>query len=279
MTDALRLPSGPVDLAAIPTDAAPGFDEGKEAGKAALYAMGDELADLQERLFAEGTAGGTRSLLLVLQGMDTSGKGGTLRHTVGLMDPQGVRITSFKAPTEEELAKDFLWRIRRALPGCGYVGVFDRSHYEDVLIARVRELAPAEEIEGRYDLINEFEKELVDSGTAVVKCMLHISAAEQKKRLLARLDHADKHWKFNPGDIDERQRWRDYQEAYQLALERTNTEQAPWHVIPADKKWYRNLAVGRLLLATLRGMDPQWPKADFDVAEQRRRLEQEDPIQ
>ena len=279
MTDALRLPSGPVDLAAIPTDAAPGFDEGKEAGKAALYAMGDELADLQERLFAEGTAGGTRSLLLVLQGMDTSGKGGTLRHTVGLMDPQGVRITSFKAPTEEELAQDFLWRIRRALPGCGYVGVFDRSHYEDVLIARVRELAPAEEIEGRYDLINEFEKELVDSGTAVVKCMLHISAAEQKKRLLARLDHADKHWKFNPGDIDERQRWRDYQEAYQLALERTNTEQAPWHVIPADKKWYRNLAVGRLLLATLRGMDPQWPKADFDVAEQRRRLEQEDPIQ
>jgi PPK2 family polyphosphate:nucleotide phosphotransferase len=278
MTDDLRLPPGPVDLASIPTDATPGFTGDKEAGNTELATMGEELAELQERLFAEGVSGGTRSVLLVLQGMDTSGKGGTLRHTVGLMDPQGVRITSFKAPTEEELAQDFLWRIRRALPPCGLVGVFDRSHYEDVLIARVRGLAPPEEIERRYDAINEFESELVESGTHVVKCMLHISPEEQKERLRSRLKHPDKHWKFNPGDIDERARWADYRRAYEIALERTGTEHAPWHVVPADRKWYRNLAIGRLLLTTLRSMDLQWPAADFDVAEQRRRLEHEDPV-
>jgi len=279
MSDDLRIPAGPVDLSAVPTDETPGFDGDKEAGEAALHAMGEELADLQERLFAEGRSDGTRSVVLVLQGMDTSGKGGTLRHTVGLMDPQGVRITSFKAPTDEEKKQDFLWRIRKALPACGYVGVFDRSHYEDVLIARVRELAPAEEIERRYDAINQFEQELVDSGTKVLKCMLHISPEEQRERLLARLDKPEKHWKFNPGDIDERARWHDYQNAYEIAIERTNTDHAPWHVVPADKKWFRNLAIGRLLLQTLREMDPQWPKADFDVEEQRRRLQEEDPLQ
>ncbi len=274
----LRVAAGPVDLASIDPDGAPGFAGTKEEGKATLYALGDRLSDLQERLFAEGIAGGRRSLLLVLQGMDTSGKGGTLRHTVGLMDPQGVRITSFKAPTPEELEQDFLWRIRRALPTAGYVGVFDRSHYEDVLIARVRQLAPLEEIERRYDAINAFEAELVESGTTIVKCMLHISPAEQKERLLARLDDPSKHWKYNPGDIDERQHWAAYQGAYQVALERTNTDAAPWHVIPADKKWYRNLAIGHLLLDTLERMDPQWPVADFDVAEEKRRLAEEDPI-
>ncbi len=210
--------------------------------------------------------------------MDTSGKGGTLRSTVGLMDPQGIRITSFKAPTPEELEHDFLWRIKKALPETGYVGVFDRSHYEDVLIARVRGLAPPEEIERRYDAINAFEAELVASGTTIVKCMLHLSSDEQKARLLARLDDPTKHWKYNPGDIDERRHWPPYQEAYEIALERTNTEVAPWHVIPADKKWYRNLAIGHLLLATLERMDPQWPKADFDVAEEKQRLSDEDPI-
>ena len=274
----LRLPPGPVDLAAIETDAAPGFDGGKSAGKAALADMGAELADLQERLFAEGTSEGRRRILLVLQGMDTSGKGGTLRRTVGLVDPQGVRITSFKAPTEEERSHDFLWRIRRALPDAGYVGVFDRSHYEDVLIARVRELAPAEEIERRYGAINEFEEELVAAGTTIIKCMLHISADEQKERLRARLDDPTKYWKFNPGDIDEREHWPAYRAAYETALERTNTEHAPWHVIPADKKWFRDLAVGGLLLDALRGMELSWPKADFDLDEQRRRLETEDPI-
>jgi PPK2 family polyphosphate:nucleotide phosphotransferase len=274
----LRLPPGPVDLTAIETGATPGFSGDKAAGREALAAMGQELADLQERLFAEGKSGGNRRILLVLQGMDTSGKGGTLRRTVGLVDPQGVRITSFKAPTEEELAQDFLWRIRNALPEPGYIGVFDRSHYEDVLIARVRELAPAAEIERRYGAINEFERELVADGTTIVKCMLHISADEQKQRLLARLDDPTKHWKFNPGDIDERVHWPAYRAAYEIALERTNTEPAPWHVIPADRKWFRDLAIAGLLLEVLRGMQLTWPVADFDVAEQRRRLELEEPV-
>lgn len=274
----LRVPTGPVDLASIDTDSAPGFAGNKAEGGAALEALGPELSELQERLFAEGKSGGRRSLLLVLQGMDTSGKGGTLRSTVGLVDPQGVRITSFKAPTAEELEHDFLWRITRALPATGYVGVFDRSHYEDVLIARVRELVPPEEIERRYDAINTFEAELVASGTTIVKCMLHISSDEQKKRLLARLDDPSKHWKYNPGDIDERQLWPAYQEAYATAIQRTNTQAAPWHVIPADKKWFRNLAIGHLLLDALERMDPQWPAADFDVAEEKRRLVDEDPL-
>jgi len=275
---ALRVPSGRPDLTAIETDAAPGFDGAKADGVAALAALGPELAELQERLFAEGRTGASRSVLLVLQGMDTSGKGGTLRHTVGLFDPQGVRITSFKAPTEEERAHDFLWRIANAVPAAGHIGVFDRSHYEDVLIARVRELAPAEEIERRYGAINEFERELVEGGTTVVKCLLHISPEEQKERLLARLDNPDKHWKYNPGDVDERKLWPAYREAYEIAVERTNTDHAPWHVVPADKKWFRNLAIGHLLLETLRRLDPQWPVADFDVPTERARLLGEDPI-
>jgi PPK2 family polyphosphate:nucleotide phosphotransferase len=276
-SDVLRLPPGPVNLRSIETDAAPGYDGDKKSGKADLWATGEELFDLQQRLFA-GKDDGQRSVLLVLQGMDTSGKGGTLKHTVGLVDPQGVKITSFKAPTKEELAHDFLWRIRKGVPSAGVIGVFDRSHYEDVLIARVHELAPADEIERRYDAINEFEAELVDSGVTLVKCMLHISPDEQKARLLARLDDPTKHWKYNPGDLDERGRWGEYRSAYETTLERNNTEAAPWHVIPADKKWYRNLAVGSLLLETLRRLDPQWPKADFDVEAEKQRLLDEEPI-
>jgi PPK2 family polyphosphate:nucleotide phosphotransferase len=276
-SDVLRLPVGPVDLRSIETDAAPGYDGNKKSGKADLWATGEELFDLQQRLFA-GKDDGQRSVLLVLQGMDTSGKGGTLKHTVGLVDPQGVKITSFKAPTKEELAHDFLWRIRKGAPGPGMIGVFDRSHYEDVLIARVRELASPDEIERRYDAINEFEAELVAGGATLVKCMLHISPEEQKARLLARLDDPTKHWKYNPGDLEERARWADYRTAYESTLERNNTEAAPWHVIPADKKWYRNLAIGSLLLETLRRLDPQWPKADFDVKVEKQRLLHEEPI-
>jgi PPK2 family polyphosphate:nucleotide phosphotransferase len=275
-SDILRLPGGPVDLTAIETNASPGHDGDKKSGPQDLAAIGPELADLQERLFADKESG--RSVLLVLQGMDTSGKGGTLQHTVGLVDPQGVKITSFKGPTKEELAHDFLWRIRKGLPAPGIIGVFDRSHYEDVLIARVRELAPPEEIERRYGAINDFEAELVDSGVTIVKCMLHISPDEQKKRLLARLDDPTKHWKYNPNDLAERARWADYRAAYETTLERNNTETAPWHVVPADKKWYRNLAIGNLLLETLRTLDPQWPRADFDVEAERRRLLDEEPI-
>jgi PPK2 family polyphosphate:nucleotide phosphotransferase len=267
-----RLTPGPVDLSTIATDVTPGFDGGKTKGKAALFALGDELSDLQERLWAEKTTGSQRRVLLVLQGMDTSGKGGVLRHTVGLVDPQGVKITSFKAPTDEERKHQFLWRIRQALPEPGYLGVFDRSHYEDVLIVRVHGLADPRTVESRYDQINEFEAELAAQGVVIVKCMLHIGAEEQRARLLARLDNEDKYWKFNPGDLDERERWGDYQAAYQVALERTNTEIAPWYVVPSDKKWYRNLVIGQLLLEHLRGMALGWPPPDFDVAEQRRRL-------
>ena len=279
IADALRLPDGPVDLTSIETDAAPGFDGKKADGKGALFAMGDELADLQERLWAERTIGSERRVLLVLQGMDTSGKGGVLRHAIGLVDPQGIRITSFKAPTDEERAHDFLWRIERGLPAAGYIGVFDRSHYEDVLIARVRELADRAELDRRYDAINEFEARLAGEGFSIIKCMLHISADEQKARLEERLANPEKHWKYNPGDLDERAFWPTYREAYEIALERTNTDVAPWHVVPSDKKWYRNLAVAQLLLDTLRGLDLQWPKADFDVAAETKRLAGESPVQ
>jgi PPK2 family polyphosphate:nucleotide phosphotransferase len=273
-----RLPQGPVDLRSHATDDTTGFGGGKSSGKRALVALGEELSDLQERLFAEGMTGSSRRVLLVLQGMDTSGKGGVLRHTVGLVDPQGVKITSFKAPTEEERTQPFLWRVRNALPDPGYVGVFDRSHYEDVLIVRVHGLAEPAEIESRYDQINEFEAELAAQGVVIIKCMLHVSAHEQRARLLARLGSEDKLWKFNPSDVDERARWADYRAAYEIALERTNTEVAPWHVVPSDKKWYRNLVIGGLLLDHLRAMALRWPPADFDVEEQRRRLLDEVPV-
>ncbi len=278
LTSSLRVAPGAIDLAAIDTDAAPGYDGDKETGAEDLLAMGPELADLQERLWADGKAGGERNILLVLQGMDTSGKGGTLRSTVGLVDPQGVRITSFKAPTEEERAHDFLWRITNALPPIGVIGVFDRSHYEDVLIARVRAFAEPAEIERRYDAINAWEADLAARGTTIIKCMLHISAEEQKQRLLDRLEDPAKHWKYNPGDLDERAQWPAYQEAYEIAIERTNTDVAPWHVIPADKKWYRNLAIGTLLLDALKSLDLDWPKADFDVAAEKQRLADELPL-
>src|SRR5690242_10942816 len=242
---ALRLPAGPVDLTAIDPAGHPAYDGGKGDAEKALAALGPELADLQERLYANHDSG--RRILLVLQGMDTSGKGGVLEHTVGLVSPAGVQVTSFKAPTDEEKQHDFLWRIERALAPAGQITVFDRSHYEDVLIGRVRELAPADEIERRYGAINDFEQRLADGGTTIVKCMLHISPAEQKERLLARLDDPTKHWKFNPGDLDERALWPAYREAYEIALARTNTDAAPWHVVPSDRKWYRNLAIGHLM--------------------------------
>jgi PPK2 family polyphosphate:nucleotide phosphotransferase len=277
LTKTLTVPQGAVDLEAHDTRATPGFDGSKADGKAALEGMGAELSDLQERLFAEGRSGGKRSILLVLQGMDTSGKGGVLRHAVGLVDPQGVHIKSFKAPTDEERHHDFLWRVKKELPEPGMVGIFDRSHYEDVLIGRVRRLVSEAEIEARYEAINAFERKLVDAGTTVVKCLLHISAEEQRERLLARLDDPTKHWKFNPGDIDERSVWSDYQAAYEIALERCNTDAAPWLLVPGDRKWYRNWAVATVLRETLAGMDLAWPAADFDVAEQRARLTEEDP--
>ena len=268
----LRLPTGPVDLASIDPRATPGFNGDKLAGKAALGELDATVSELQELLYAQGRTGGQRRLLLVVQGMDTAGKGGVLRHAVGMLDPQGVRIKAFKAPTAEERKRGFLWRIRNAQPAPGEVGVFDRSHYEDVLVARVNKLARPDVIERRYDAINKFEQELVDSGCAVIKVMLHISSDEQKARLMERLDRPDKHWKYNPGDVDERAKWGDYQRAYEIALERCNTDAAPWFVVPADRKWYRNLAVTHLLVEHLKGMKLAWPLADFDVKLEKKRL-------
>jgi len=250
----------------------PGYDGDKAAGAELMAKTVPELSDLQERLYAESTVGGTRALLLVVQGMDTSGKGGIMRHVVGSVDPQGVRYTAFKAPTKEEGEHPFLWRIRKALPRPGQLGVFDRSHYEDVLIVRVHNLVPPATWGRRYGLINNFEQKVVQAGTPIVKVMLHISNEEQKARLSKRLVRADKHWKYNPGDVDERMFWPDYQQAYQVAIERCSTDNVPWFVVPADRKWYARLAVQQLLVEHLRTMAPQWPPATFDVEAEKARL-------
>lgn len=270
--DILRVREGFV-LSGVDPASTPGHPGSKKRGQEDLAAGADELDELQERLFAQSrVVDGSPAVLLVLQAMDTAGKGGILRHVVGTVDPQGVQLAAFKKPTAEELAHDFLWRIEKRLPEPGYIGVFDRSHYEDVLIGKVRSLAEPAEIERRYDAINDFEKRVTDAGTRIVKVMLHISYEEQRERLQRRLDRPDKHWKFNPGDVDERARWPHYMDAYQTVFERTSTAWAPWFVVPADRKWYARLAVQALLLETLEGVDPQWPAADFDVEAEKRRL-------
>ncbi|WP_434739109.1 polyphosphate kinase 2 family protein [Streptomyces katrae] len=269
----LRVPPGErAALAELDTSATPGGPSGKAAGTEAIARMAAPLADLQERLYAASTAGDRRRLLLVLQGMDTSGKGGTVKHVIGQFNPVGCRVRAFKAPTREERAHSFLWRIEKALPQPGEIGIFDRSHYEDVLVPRVRGLVPADRVERRYAQINAFEKALADDGVTVVKVFLHIGYEEQRERLLARLDDPRKHWKFSPGDLEDRALWPAYQEAYELAMERCSTEAAPWYVVPADRKWYRNWAVGKLLLERLEAIGPQYPPADFDVQECRKRL-------
>jgi len=269
--DALRVGPG-FRLADVDPGSTPAFDGKRRNAAELMTETDDELDDLQERLYADGTAGGTRAVLLVVQGMDTAGKGGIMRHVVGSVDPQGVQHTAFKAPSEEERAHDFLWRIHKALPHAGQIGVFDRSHYEDVLIVRVRRLVPEAVWSARYEQINAFEAQVSAGGTEIVKVMLNISPQEQKLRLMSRLDRADKHWKYNPGDTDERKLWDDYMQAYQVALERCTTDVAPWYVVPADRKWYARLAVQQLLLERLRSMDPQWPAATFDVTAEKRRL-------
>ena len=274
LTELLRLPAGSVDLAALDPADTPGFGGGKADAPARTSALGPELSELQERLYATGRAElpGARRVLVILQGMDTSGKGGVIRHAIGMVDPQGVKIKAFKAPTEEERAHPYLWRIERELPPPGIIGIFDRSQYEDVLNVRVNALVKESVWSRRYDEINAWEAELVASGTVVVKCFLHISPEEQKERLAARLDDPTKFWKYNPGDIEERAKWLPYVEAYQAALERCSTQHAPWFVVPSDRKWYRNWAVAQLLVEHLRAMDLQWPAADFDVEAEKRRL-------
>ena len=219
------------------------------------------VAELQNRLYAEGK----QALLIVIQATDTGGKDSTIRKVLGPINPQGVRVTSFKAPSSIELAHDYLWRIHRAVPAKGMIGVFNRSHYEDVMIVRVHELAPEEAIEQRYDQINDFERHLSENHVTILKFFLHISKDEQKERLQARLDDPSKHWKFNPRDLEERKHWDDYQEAFEIALSRCSTRFAPWFVIPADRKWYRNAVIARIIRRTLEDMDPHYPEAEHDL--------------
>jgi PPK2 family polyphosphate:nucleotide phosphotransferase len=263
---ARTLPSGKFVLSAIDPSATPGATKAKAARD--LEKDGAKLAELQERLYAEGR----RSLLLVLQGTDTSGKDGTISHVIRSMNPQGCAITAFKKPTPEERKHGYLWRIRRALPPPAYVGVFNRSHYEEVGIVRVHNLVPERVWRARYTQINAFEREVARRGTKIVKVFLHISFEEQTRRLLARLDDPKKQWKFQPGDVDERALWDAYMAAYDDAIGRCSTAVAPWHVVPADNKWYRNWAVARLLIESFREMDPQYPQPRFDIKAMKARI-------
>ena len=274
LRELLAVKPGPVDLTAIDTRATPGADSREEV-EASREAIGSELGDLQERLHAQSTADHERSrLLVVLQGMDTSGKDGAIKKGLRGTNPKWLHVASFGKPTEEELAHHFLWRIRKRVPPPGIIGVFDRSHYEDVLVVRVRGLAPEDVWRPRYDEINAFERELADDGVTIVKVFLHISRDYQKERQLRRLERPDKRWKFDAGDLDDRDRWNEFRAAYEDVLERCATPLAPWFVVPADRKWYRTWAVSQLVLETLRELDPQYPpREDLDIEALKARLE------
>jgi len=263
--DRLRIaPDSRVDLASRdPRDTVGLADEA--ATKAETAELARAIDKLQDRLYAEGK----RALLVLLQGTDTSGKDGTIRGVFNETGPLGVTVTAFGRPTEDELEHDFLWRVHKACPRRGTIGIFNRSHYEDVLVVKVRGFAPAEAIEKRYDQINAFEKMLVENGTTVLKFMLHISKAEQAERLQERLDNPRKHWKFNPGDLEDREHWDEFRAAYETMLQRCSTPWAPWYVVPADRKWVRNAVVARIVTATLEAMDPQYPKGMWKPGEYR----------
>jgi PPK2 family polyphosphate:nucleotide phosphotransferase len=236
------------------------FDGGKAEARAEVAELDARIEELQELFYADGR----HRLLIVLQGMDTAGKGGAIRRACAGMNPSGVRVAAFKAPTSTELAHDFLWRVHAQAPSDGQVVIFDRSHYEDVLIVRVHGLVAEDRLGARYEHIRNFEQMLVDEGTTVVKFFLHISADEQQERLEARLADPAKHWKFNPADLAEREHWDGYQEAIELAIRRTATEAAPWYVVPANKKWHRDLVISRTLVETFESLDLSYPKPDFD---------------
>ncbi|MGI9458008.1 MAG: polyphosphate kinase 2 family protein [Aeoliella sp.] len=250
-------PGNKVDLTDIDPRKVDG-DWDKDSAYKAIDDFTEKSRELAYRLYAENR----RSVLLVLQGMDTAGKDGTIRVVMTGINPQSCQIVPFKQPSHKELDHDFLWRIHKAVPRRGNIGIFNRSHYEDVLVVRVHDLVPKNEWSTRYERINEFEQMLVEGGTTIVKCFLHISHEEQRERLQARLDNPDKRWKFSKGDLSERELWDDYQEAYTAAVEKCNTKHAPWHIIPSDRKWYRNLVVSRLLLDTLEELDPQFPPCE-----------------
>ncbi|MFQ5401214.1 MAG: polyphosphate kinase 2 family protein [Anaerolineae bacterium] len=260
MPDTHRLkPERPIRLAEMPTKGKQFYPD-REAAETEFRSLRRELAELQARLYAEGK----HKLLVVLQAMDAGGKDGAIRRVFRGVNPQGVRVTSFKVPSKREMAHDFLWRIHREVPPKGMIGVFNRSHYEDVLVVRVHELVPESTWRPRFEHINQFEKLLTDTGTTLLKFYLHISPKEQKRRFQARLDDPTKHWKFSLEDLEKRKLWDTYMTAYEDVLNRCTTPWAPWYVIPADQKWYRNLAIARVIVNTIRELDPQYPEAEGD---------------
>lgn len=261
LTHPCRVRSGsPVDLTSIPSRDESLFPVDKSEGKDLMKAFAKEIDELQELLYAEGK----HRLLVVFQAMDTGGKDGTIRNVFDKMDPQGIRVAAFKRPSSLELAHDYLWRVHAKVPGDGEVVIFNRSHYEDIVAVRVREIFPESRWSKRYQHIVDFEQMLADEGTTILKFFLHISPDEQKERLQDRLDETDKLWKFNPGDLDDRALWPKFMEAYSDVLARTSTDAAPWYIVPADRKWYRDLVVAGILVETLKGLDMQYPRIDFD---------------
>lgn len=255
-------PGSQVDLAKIDPGSTAAFKGGKKDAEKVFPKLNARLEEMQELLWAEHR----HKVLIILQGMDTSGKDGTIRHVFEGVNPTGVRVASFKAPSPEELDHDFLWRVHSKVPGCGEMVIFNRSHYEDVLVVRVQNLVPEAVWRQRYDQINDFERLLAETGTTILKFFLHISKDEQKERLQARIDDPTKRWKFRKGDLLDRERWDDYTKAYEEALSRTSTKHAPWYVVPADKKWYRNLVIATILDETLKGLDMKLPEAAEDLS-------------
>ena len=261
-------PKGDIKLSDYDPNDSSLFDGSKKEGKLELLKINKSLEALQELLYAQGR----HKLLIVLQGMDTSGKDGVIRHVFDGVNPQGVRVASFKVPTAQELAHDYLWRIHQHTPGKGEIVIFNRSHYEDVLVVRVHNLVPKDVWHKRYEHICQFEKVLADEGTTILKFYLHIGLAEQAERFLERVEKPEKNWKFNPGDLEEREHWQAYTEAYEDVLNKTSTSYAPWYIIPANKKWYRNLVIANILVDTLKSLKMQFPASIEDMETYHKRL-------
>lgn len=272
VTQLLRVREG-FSLRDVDPDATPGTNASKHEGTAELARAEQPLRELQEKLYAQSWAGSKDRVLVVLQAMDAAGKGGVVNHVFGGLEPYGLALAAFKFPTAEERAHDFLWRIEPRVPQPGVIGLFDRSHYEDVLIQKVHQFAPADEIERRYGAICEFEQRIANDGVHIIKIMLHISPEEQVGRIAARLDAPEKHWKFSPGDTTERTYWSEYMAAFQTAIEHTNAPHAPWFVVPANAKWYARVAVQRIVTRELERLGLDWPEASFDVVAERARLD------
>lgn len=256
-------PDTKVDLSEWDPNDTGEFKGGKKKALAEVEKMNDKLEALQELLYAEHK----HKVLIIFQGMDTGGKDGAIRRVFNKVDPVGVRVASFKAPTPEELDHDFLWRVHKQVPGSGEIVIFNRSHYEDVLIVRVHNIVPPEVWSKRYDQINEFERILAENGTTLLKFYLHIDSDEQKERLQARLDDPTKHWKFHRADLEERKHWPDYMQAYEDMLSKTSTDHAPWTIVPANRKWYRDVVIAAVIIDTLEALNMKYPEPEENLDE------------